>query len=155
MNNLFPKALNNHYTGHPIAKWFLMAITLLTIVRSLIHMFAPDGGAESIATIPLSSFTANCAATVVLLMALWGLAQLLMSFMYVVVLWRYQELIPLMYVIVILEYAMRIFLMHIKPIHTLGTAPGYVGDYIMLPLAIVLLFFSLRHPHINSNKLKK
>lgn len=146
MNNLFPKVLNNNYVGYPIAKWFFVLITLLTLIRSFIHMLSPDGGAESIATIPLHSFTQNGAATVVLLMALWGLAQLLMGFVYLIVLWRYQELIPLMYVFISIEYGMRILLMHLKPIHTLGTAPGYIGDYIMFPLAIILLYFSLKNP---------
>lgn len=144
MARLFPKVADNHYTGHPVALWVFVALTIVTIIRSLIHMFAADGGAESIATIPLASFTENGAAAVVLTFALWGLSQLLIGLIYVVVLWRYRSLIPLMYLLIIFEYAMRIVLGELKPIETTGTAPGAIGDYIIVPLASVMLFLALR-----------
>ena len=76
---MFPRQLNNDYRGSLIAKWFFVLVTVGTVVRSLIHMFAPDGGAQSIVTIPLDSFTQNGAATVILIFALWGLSQLLLA----------------------------------------------------------------------------
>jgi len=42
-----------------------MLLTVITIGRSLAHIFLPDGGAQSIATIPLDSFTTNGEATVI------------------------------------------------------------------------------------------
>jgi len=106
---MFPKQLTNDYKGSLIAKWVFILLTIVTIGRSLIHAFAPDGGAQSIATIPLDSFTQNGAATVILIFALWGLSQLLLGFIYIVVLWRYQTLVPFMYLLMIVEYIMRIF----------------------------------------------
>jgi len=50
--HIFPKQINNTYTGHPIALYTFYIIICITIVRSLIHILAPDGGAQSIATIP-------------------------------------------------------------------------------------------------------
>lgn len=108
-------------------------------------MFSSDGGAQSIATIPLDSFTANSADAVILIFALWGLSQLLIGIVYGIVLWRYQALIPLMYLLMIFEYGMRIVLGEIKPIETTGTAPGAIGDYIIIPLAIIMLVLSLRN----------
>ncbi|OGT52500.1 MAG: hypothetical protein A3E84_03220 [Gammaproteobacteria bacterium RIFCSPHIGHO2_12_FULL_42_13] len=143
LDQLFPKQANNNYTGSPIAKWVFIAITVLTVIRSLIHMVAPDGGAQSIATIPLDTFTNNGAAAVILIMALWGLSQVLMALIYVVVLWRYQVFIPFMYALIFIEYAMRMVLMHVKPVRITGTAPGHVADYVMVPLALVMLGLSL------------
>ena len=53
MNTLFPSVANNEYRGSRIALALFAVLTGVAIVRSLIHILAPDGGAESIATIPL------------------------------------------------------------------------------------------------------
>ena len=143
LDKLFPRKLSNNYQGKPIAKWVFIGITLVTIVRSLIHITAPDGGSQSIATIPVDSYGEAAAATVILLFSLWGLSQLLMGFVYGIVLWRYQALIPFMYVLLIIEYGMRIILGLLKPIETVGTASGGVGNFIFVPLAIIMLISSL------------
>lgn len=144
IDKMFPKQLNNDYNGHALAKWVFVLLTTVTIVRSLIHMFSSDGGAQSIATIPLNSFTQGGAAAVVLIFSMWGLSQLLIGFVFVVVLWRYKAFIPFMYLLIIIEYGMRIFLSQIKQIETVGTAPGGIANIIIVPLAIVMLFLSLR-----------
>ena len=144
LETMFPKQITNDYKGSLIAKWVFVLVAIGTIGRSLIHMFAPDGGAQSIATIPVDTFTQNGAAAVVLIFALWGLSQLLLGFIYVVVLWRYQALIPFMYLLIIVEYTMRILLGTLKPMETAGTAPGSVGNIIIVPLALIMLLLSLR-----------
>lgn len=141
---MFPKQLNNDYGGSLIAKWVFVLLTAVTLVRSLIHMFSPDGGAQSIATIPLDSFTSDGASAVILIFSLWGLSQFLIGIIYTVVLWRYQALIPFMYLLIIVEYTMRIVLGVLKPIETVGTAPGAVGNFIIVPFAVIMLFLSLR-----------
>ena len=141
---MFPEQLTNAYRGRPIAKWFFVILTIITLARSLIHILAPDGGAQSIATIPLDTFDQNGAAAVILIMALWVLSQLLIGIIYVIVLWRYQALIPFVYLLMIVEYGARICLGKLKPIATAGTAPGGTGSYVLVPLAAVMLFLSLR-----------
>jgi hypothetical protein len=143
---LFPKQANNAYEGSPIAVWVFAAITTVSLVRSLIHVFAPDGGAASIATVPLDAFTANGAATVVHVFGLWGLSQLLMALVGAVVLWRYRTLVPLMYALLLVEYAARLLLTRVKPIELAGTAPGAIANYLLIPLAIVMLVLALRRP---------
>ena len=105
IDKMFPKQLNNDYAGHALARWVFVLLTIVTLIRSLIHMFAADGGAQSIATIPLDSYNQGGAATVVLIFSMWGLSQVLLGFLYVVVLWRYQAFIPFMYLLIIIEYA--------------------------------------------------
>jgi hypothetical protein len=145
LERLFPQNNTNTYRGNPIAKWVFVLLTIVTIARSLVHMFSSDGGAQSIATIPLDSFTANGADAIILIFALWGLSQLLIGIVYGFVLWRYQALIPLMYLLMIFEYGMRIVLGAIKPIETIGTAPGAIGNYIIIPLALTMLVLSIRN----------
>ena len=141
---LFPKTVTNVYRGASIAKWVFVALTVLTIGRSLAHVFLADGGAQSIATIPLDDFTANGSAAVIHIFALWGLSQLLFGLLYVVVLWRYQALIPLMWLFILIEYSGRLLLTFAKPVKVMGTAPGGVGNYIFIPLALLILVLSLK-----------
>jgi hypothetical protein len=144
VDKLFPQPVSNRYRGAPIAKWVFVLLTAVTIGRSLARIFLPDGGANSIATIPLDSFTTNGEATILHIFALWGLSQLLFGLVYVVVLWRYQALIPLMYVFILVEYTGRLLLALAKPIVTDGTAPGAIGNFVLTPLALLMLVLSLR-----------
>ncbi len=94
---LLPKTIDNQYRGMSIAKWVFVAMTILTVGRSLAHIFIPDGGAQSIATIPLDEFAASGATVIIGMFAQWGLTQLMFGLLYVLTLWRYQSLIPLMW----------------------------------------------------------
>ena len=140
---ILPKTIDNEYKGNPISKYVFLFLTVITIVRSLIHIFAADGGAQSIATIPLDSYTSAGAATVIMTFSLWGLSQLLMGVVYGVVYLRYKSLIPAMYVLLIIEYIMRIIIGIMRPIVTAGTAPGGIGNYILVPLCVIMLLLSL------------
>lgn len=140
---LLPDSIDNRYRGRKLSQYAFLLITAATIVRSLIHVFAPDGGAQSIATIPLDSYPADAAAAVILMFSLWGLSQLLMGFVYLGVYVKYKSLIPAMYVLLIFEYAMRIVVGQMKPIVTAGTAPGSIGNWIMVPVCVILLILSL------------
>ena len=140
---ILPNVIDNQFRGLKIAQYAFLILTVATLVRSLIHVFAPDGGAQSIATIPLASYPADAAATVVLMFSLWGLSQLLMGVVYLVVYIRYKSLISAMYVLMIVEYAMRIVIGQMKPIVTSGTAPGSIGNWIMVPVCVILLILSL------------
>ena len=142
--SLLPVTIDNEYRGSRLAFSFFILLTVVTVARSLIHIVAPDGGAQSIATIPLDSFTANGAATVVHLFALWGLSQLIVGLIYVVALLWYRSLIPLLYLLALVEYATRLVLTRVKPIEIAGTAPGGVGNYILIPVLAVMLWLSLR-----------
>ena len=140
---ILPDVIDNHYRGLKISQYAFFVIMAVTLVRSLIHVFAPDGGAQSIATIPLNAYPAEASSTIILMFSLWGLSQLLMGIVYLVVSLKYRSLIPAMYVLVIFEYAMRIIIGQMKPIFTTGTAPGSIGSWIMVPVCIVLLALSL------------
>ena len=107
LDRLLPQTVNNDYRGHPLAKWVLVPLTVITIGRSLVHMFAHDGGAQSIASIALDTFSEGGANTVVTVFALWGLSQLIIGLLYALVLWRWGALIPLVYVLFSFEYFMR------------------------------------------------
>jgi len=142
-SRLLPETARNDYDGHWIAKGALVVLTIITLARSLVHILAPDGGAQSIATIPLDSYSAEAADAVVNMFGLWGVSQLLLGIVFVVVLFRYSNLIPLMWLFVVGEYSGRIAVGVLKGLETTGTAPGEIGNYVLVPLGMVFLFLSL------------
>lgn len=146
IQKLFPQTANNDYKGYKIACYAFYAIIATTIVRSCIHMFAPDGGAQTIATIPLATYSSAASDTVIQIFALWGLSQLIVGFIYTVVAIRYRNLIPLMYLFIAFEYIMRELLGSMKPIILNGTAPGGSLNIPMVILALILFILSLRTP---------
>ncbi len=141
---LLPKTIDNNYRGMTIAKWVFVAMTVLTIGRSLAHIFLPDGGAQSIATIPLDSFSAEASNVIVHIFAQWGLSQLLFGLLFLLVLLRYQALIPLMWLFILVEWSGRLLVGLANPIETVGTAPGAIGNRIIPIIALIMLLLSLR-----------
>ena len=141
---LLPAQFDNRFRGHPLALWTFWALTLITLWRSQHHLFAPDGGAQSIATIPLDSFGSSAADAVIVAFALWGLSQLIVAAIYVLASLRYRSMIPLLYLLFIAEYAVRTALPLFKPaMPTIGTAPGAIGNIVFLVAGPILLALSL------------
>ena len=130
-----PRKIDNVFLGNKVALWSFYLLTAVTLWRSQHHLFAADGGAQSIATIPLDTYSLEASSTVVGVFALWGLSQLIIGFIYLVVCLRYRALIPLMYLLGVIEYGMRAFYIgsH-KPVETIGDAPGAL---INLPFMLV------------------
>lgn len=145
ISRVFPKHFTNEFTGHRLSLWFFYALTALTLWRSQHHLFAADGGAQSIASIPLDSFSASAGATVVSVFALWGLSQLIIGFIYLAVCLRYKSMIPLMLLLGVFEYLMRFAYVGVfKPIETVGTAPGAVMNLPLLIILLIMFFLSVR-----------
>ena len=147
LEKILPEKIDNNFPGYKFAAYAFLVITISTIARSLAHMFLPDGGAGSIATIDIS---VEGGVTIIGMFAQWGLSQLLMAGLYVIVFVRYKSLIPLMYLIIFTEYAGRIGIGLLKPIETVGTAPGGIGgSFIMASLALIFFIFSMLSPKQN------
>ena len=142
---IFPKTVDNQYRGMPVAKWLLIFYVVKSFVAGSIHMFAADGGAQSIASITLDQFSQGGADTVVTIFGLWGMEQVVIGLIGVVMLWRYKALIPMMALVYAIEYIGRFA----APLYTPGpvtahTPPGAMMDNILVPLTIVMFLLSLR-----------
>lgn len=140
INKILPNVADNNYRGKKIALWFFYLITAITVVRSCIHIFKHDGGAQSIATIPLDTYTDAGAATVILIFSYWGLSQLMFGLIQVIVAFKYKSLIPLMYLFLFFEYVSRFGISFFKPIETTEQAPGGIANFV-LPFVCLLMFF--------------
>jgi hypothetical protein len=138
---LLPRLGNAADRPPPAAYWFLVAIAAISTVRSLIHMLAPDGGAHSIAGIALE---APDGANVVAIFAQWGASQLVLALVYWVAILRYPMLTPLMLAIIVIEQLLRLLAGELKPLAVAAPPPGAYYTYALLPVAAVMLVWSLR-----------
>lgn len=137
---LLPVQADNAIRGAKAPVYIFMPIAFASTVRSVIHLLAPDGGAGSIAGMDLSLAGAD---GIVFSFALWGSAQLVYAMVQLIVVFRYRSLVPLMYALLILETLLRMFVGHTKPVAFRHTPPGAIGNYVILPLAAVMLAWSL------------
>lgn len=125
-------------------KIVFLIISIFTIVRSVIHIVSLDGGASSMAGIPLSAYSQDTSQTIIFMFALWGISQLIIGLFYLYVFVLKQDLIPLMLLSLTLEYSLRLIIGQLKPIQTIHTAPGAYGNYLMIPLSIILFLYSIK-----------
>ena len=144
---VFPQCFSNEFIGYKFSLWVFYGLTALTLWRSQHHLFAPDGGAESIASIPLSNYPEAASGTIIGVFSLWGLSQLIVGLIYLVVCFRYKSMIPLLYLLAAFEYLVRFGYVGVyKSIETAGTAPGSVVNLPFAIAFIVLFFFSIVKP---------
>lgn len=144
MDILFPKIVDNHYKGHKIVLWILGFYVVKSFLASGIHMFAADGGAQSIGSITLDAFTQGGADSVITIFSLWGMEQFVIGIIVLVILWRYKSLIPFAWAIYSIEYLGRFFIPMLKPgFATDHVPPGAILDYILVPLAILMFVISI------------
>jgi len=142
---IFPKTIDNSYNGNKLPLYLFYLLTTVTIGRSLVHMFAPDGGAQSIGSVTLDQFTLKGADSVITMFGLWGMEQFIIGLIGFIIIRRYQSLIPLMCGVYVLEYIMRgISGFYTPGLSTAHTPPGAVADYILIPLTIIMFLFSIK-----------
>jgi hypothetical protein len=137
---LLPEQADNTIRGRKLPVYVFAVIAIISTLRSCIHLFAPDGGAGSIAGMDLSVAGAD---GIVFAFALWGSAQLIYALVQLVVAFRYRSLVPLMYVLLILEALLRMLVGHMKPVTFVHTPPGAIANYVILPLGALMLTLSL------------
>ena len=128
------------YGGPAVALWITMALLVVITMRSLVHLFLPDGGAHSIATIDTSVAGGD---NIVAIFGQWGAIQLLLVGALWVLLLRYRGLVPFILCVLLLEPFLRAISGHLKPIVTLGTAPGAALNWVVVPVVAVTLYLAL------------
>lgn len=145
LETLFPKTVDNVFPGPKLALWVFNVLTTVVICRSLVHILKDDGGAQSIASVPLDEMTEDGKAAVISIFAQWGLSQLVTALLFLVSCVRYRSLIPLMCLIFIAENIGRGLVGSIKPLPTEHSPPGAVGSIVFFLAACGILVAAL-HP---------
>mgnify|MGYP000864713630 CR=1 FL=1 len=140
LTTLLPLPVDNTIRGRKLPAYVFALIALVSTVRSCIHLFAPDGGAGSIAGMDLAVAGAE---GIIFAFALWGSAQLVYALIQLLVAFRYRSLVPLMYLLLAVETLLRMLVGAMRPVGFAHTPPGATGNLVLLPLALVMLILSL------------
>lgn len=143
LNRILPARIDNRYRGHPLALWFFVPITFMKVGVSLVHLLKADGGAQSISTIPLDTYSSSAAQNVVGLFARMGLDQLVLGSLFVLVLLRYRAMIPLMYVLIVAHYLASRVVSQVKPLVLAGTSGASTPALVIAILSVAGLVLSL------------
>ena len=130
-----------HYEGPLLSFWVALAWLSAITVRSCIHLLAADGGAQSIATIDVA--TIDGGSNIVAMFGQWGAIQLLLALLLWVLLLRWRGTVPLVLLVFTLEPVLRGLAGTLKPITTMGTAPGAALNWFTLPVMAFFLYLSL------------
>jgi hypothetical protein len=128
------------YIGPRLPLAFTSLYLVLITGRSLIHLLLPDGGAGRIATIDVS---VAGGANIIAIFGQWGAIQLLLAGLLWLLLLRYRGLLPLILAVLLLEPLLRALSGHLKPLDTIGVAPGAAFNLMVVPVLAVMLWLSL------------
>lgn len=139
MSALLP-AQPMRFAGPTLARVATVFYLSIITVRSLLHVFLPDGGAHSIATIDTSGVSG---ANIVAIFGQWGAIQLLLAALLWALIVRYPGFIPLALLVFAVEPFLRGLSGYLKPITTVGTAPGAALNWVVAPVLVLALWLSL------------
>ena len=139
IKKVFPKN-TSRYEGFRIIRFITVLYMSVMVARSCIHLFAADGGAQSIAGIDTSVDGGN---NIIAIFHQWGAIQLILAILLVVLFFRYPGLTPLILLTLILDPILRFFAGQQMSLTTTGTPPGEALNGVSLYLLLVLFLGSL------------
>jgi len=113
---------------------------LVMVVRSCIHLFAVDGGAQSIAGIDTSVEGGN---NIIAIFHQWGAIQLILAVLLFVLFFRYPGFTPLILLTLALDPVMRFIAGQMMSLTSTGTPPGEALNAASFYLLALLFIASL------------
>ncbi|MEE3326638.1 MAG: hypothetical protein VX252_04850 [Myxococcota bacterium] len=145
---IFPEKASNEFSGGRVPVWGFCLMLLPVTFRALVHFLKGDSGVNSIASIHVFEGVPDPNQVIYMFSSVGGAYQTIILLIYLVVLFRYRNLIPLMFVLMLVEIVFRMTVANLHPI----TAEFYVrtppGKYTNLPfglLAATMLYVSYRN----------
>jgi hypothetical protein len=141
---LWPRQADNSYRGSRIALWLLGVVLLIKLAQSVVLLVDPAGVAVGADGIPLATYPAGAAGTIVALLVLMSMDRILLALAGVVVMVRYRSLLPLLLSALILHDASKRVMLHeLMPVPRAGTPIGPYVNLAMLGLLALALMLSL------------
>jgi len=144
LTRLFPRTLDNAYRGSKLALWLLGITILLKATQSVAIIFDGRRTAMNADGIPIDTYPAAAAQTILALFALLSLWRLLVCLAGVIVLARYRAAAPLMLAAFLLQYLAGLLLLRFVPLGSVGTPPGPTVNMALAALVLIGLLLSLR-----------
>ena len=128
------------YEGFRIIRLIAALYMSVMVVRSCIHLFAPDGGAQSIAGIDTSVEGGD---NIIAIFHQWGAIQLILAVLLLVLFFRYPGLTPLILLTLALDPVLRFIAGQQMNVTATGTPPGEALNGVAFYLLLVLFLGSL------------
>ena len=128
------------FEGFRIIRLIALLYMLVMVVRSCIHLFAPDGGAQSIAGIDTSVEGGD---NIIAIFHQWGAIQLILAVLLLVLFFVYPGLTPLILLTLTLDPVLRFVAGQQMSLTTTGTPPGEALNGVAFYLLLVLFLGSL------------
>ena len=128
------------YKGHKSIRIVTAFFLLVVLVRSCIHLFASDGGANSIAGIDIS---VEGGENIIAIFHQWGAIQLILAALLLLLFFRYPGFTPLIVLTLAIDPIMRAISGQIAPLTSEGTPPGEALNWPVFLLLVVLFISSL------------
>ena len=144
LQRLLPPRIDNTFLGHRLALWLFGVLVLMKGGIGLGTIFNGRSAATSADGIPLDTFSPAGEQAFVSLFAAWGLSQLMINLIGLLVLVRYRAMVPFMFALLLLEHLGRRLIFFVLPIASTGTSPGFFVNLVFVAVMIVGLALSLR-----------
>ena len=109
------------YKGHKSIRIITAVYLLIVVIRSCIHIFASDGGANSIAGIDVSVEGGD---NIIAIFHQWGAIQLILAGLLVVLFFRYPGMTPLVVLTLAIDPIMRALAGQMMSVTSQSTPPG-------------------------------
>jgi hypothetical protein len=138
-NQMFPEN-PKEYRGFPAVRLITLAFLLIVVVRSTIHLFSPDGGAESIAGIDTSVAGGG---NIIALFHQWGAIQLLFAGLLAVLFFAYKGFTPLVILFLALDAPMRALAGQMGAVESTRTPPGEALNWPVFVVLAILFAVSI------------
>jgi hypothetical protein len=139
MNALLPKN-PKVYAGYLVVRIIAFVFMLVVVARSAVHLFSPDGGAQSIAGIDTSVEGGN---NIIALFHQWGAIQLLLVGLMLVLFFAYKGLTPLIILFLCLDAPMRALAGQMGAVESTRTPPGEALNWPVFFALLILFAVSL------------
>ena len=128
------------YKGHKSIRIITAVYLLIVVIRSCVHLFASDGGANSIAGIDVSVEGGD---NIIAIFHQWGAIQLILAGLLVLLFFRYPGLTPLVVLTLALDPIMRSIAGQMMPVTSQSTPPGEALNWPAFFTLVVLFLASI------------
>lgn len=143
LSRLFPARIDNAYEGSKIALWILGLLVAVRTMQSVMLLVNGPAIVQNADGVPLDSYPAAAAQTILALFALSAVSRLVISSICVVVLVLYRRAVPLMFLLLLVTYAAGQLVGRVIPIVRVGQPPAAIMNLTLLGLTILGLVLSL------------
>ena len=147
-NSVLPKN-PKIYGGFTFVRVIAFIFMLVIVVRSCIHLFTADGGAESIAGIDTGGLGGN---NVIAIFHQWGAIQLMLVALMFTLFFAYKGLTPLVILFLSLDAPMRALAGQMSDLTTAHTPPGEALNWPAFWFLVVLFVVSLLKKRLKAQR---